>query len=213
MPRCSKRNTRVPLKLIDTANGVGINQDKDEESSMKRDEVYGNFGGKIGTNCEQMSNGGSKEQSSDDHQADKERSMDKNGEQALPFDVFLTTYDIALIDQDFLSHIPCHYAVINEAQRLKHPSSVDARITQLDNEIRNMSIDSSLVTYAINGIRSKYPDAALVIRLREKSPTFDELRSMMLLEESDMSHSSSGNFLLYNTPSSPIYLLHLLRNC
>ncbi|GKA97578.1 probable helicase CHR10 isoform X1 [Tanacetum coccineum] len=45
-------------------------------------------------------------------------------EQALPFDVFLTTYDIALIDQDFLSQIPCHYAVINEAQRLKHPSSV-----------------------------------------------------------------------------------------
>uniref|UniRef100_A0A0A9C7C7 Helicase ATP-binding domain-containing protein n=1 Tax=Arundo donax TaxID=35708 RepID=A0A0A9C7C7_ARUDO len=36
----------------------------------------------------------------------------------------MTTYDIALIDQDFLSQIPWHYAVIDEAQRLKNPSSV-----------------------------------------------------------------------------------------
>ncbi|PPS19451.1 hypothetical protein GOBAR_AA01110 [Gossypium barbadense] len=43
---------------------------------------------------------------------------------SLPFDVLLTTYDIALIDQDFLSQIPWHYAVIDEAQRLKNPSSV-----------------------------------------------------------------------------------------
>lgn len=42
----------------------------------------------------------------------------------LPFDVLLTTYDIALMDQDFLSQIPWHYAVIDEAQRLKNPSSV-----------------------------------------------------------------------------------------
>lgn len=47
--------------------------------------------------------------------------------QALPFDVLLTTYDIALIDQDFLSQIPWHYAVIDEAQRLKNPSSVGLR--------------------------------------------------------------------------------------
>ncbi|KAL4562871.1 hypothetical protein LXL04_026902 [Taraxacum kok-saghyz] len=43
---------------------------------------------------------------------------------SLPFDVLLTTYDIALIDQDFLSQIPWSYAVIDEAQRLKNPSSV-----------------------------------------------------------------------------------------
>ncbi|KAL6649005.1 hypothetical protein ACP70R_013229 [Stipagrostis hirtigluma subsp. patula] len=42
----------------------------------------------------------------------------------LSFDVLLTTYDIALMDQDFLSQIPWHYAVIDEAQRLKNPSSV-----------------------------------------------------------------------------------------
>ncbi|XP_062073253.1 probable helicase CHR10 isoform X2 [Humulus lupulus] len=42
----------------------------------------------------------------------------------LPFDVLLTTYEIALMDQDFLSQIPWHYAVIDEAQRLKNPYSV-----------------------------------------------------------------------------------------
>ncbi|XP_062209511.1 probable helicase CHR10 isoform X3 [Phragmites australis] len=48
-------------------------------------------------------------------------SSDSNG---LSFDVLMTTYDIALMDQDFLSQIPWHYAVIDEAQRLKNPSSV-----------------------------------------------------------------------------------------
>ncbi|KAF7844920.1 putative helicase CHR10 isoform X1 [Senna tora] len=42
----------------------------------------------------------------------------------LPFDVMLTTYDIALMDQDFLAQIPWKYAIIDEAQRLKNPSSV-----------------------------------------------------------------------------------------
>ncbi|XP_020094090.1 probable helicase CHR10 isoform X4 [Ananas comosus] len=43
---------------------------------------------------------------------------------AFPFDVLLTTYDVALMDRHFLSQIPWHYAVIDEAQRLKNPSSV-----------------------------------------------------------------------------------------
>ncbi|KAK8983078.1 hypothetical protein V6N11_057836 [Hibiscus sabdariffa] len=52
----------------------------------------------------------------------KDKSL--NNALSLPFDVLLTTYDIALMDQDFLSQIPWHYAVIDEAQRLKNPSSV-----------------------------------------------------------------------------------------
>ncbi|XP_074272826.1 putative helicase CHR10 isoform X2 [Silene latifolia] len=43
---------------------------------------------------------------------------------SLPFDVLLTTYDITLIDQDFLSQLQWQYAVIDEAQRLKNSSSV-----------------------------------------------------------------------------------------
>jgi SNF2 family DNA or RNA helicase len=46
--------------------------------------------------------------------------------QELSFDVLLTTYDIALMDQDFLSQIPWHYAIIDEAQHLKNPSSVNS---------------------------------------------------------------------------------------
>ncbi|KAI9075943.1 hypothetical protein K1719_042099 [Acacia pycnantha] len=48
----------------------------------------------------------------------------------LPFDILLTTYDIALIDQDFLSQIPWQYAIIDEAQRLKNPSSVLYNVLQ-----------------------------------------------------------------------------------
>uniref|UniRef100_A0A0V0IUF3 Putative chromodomain-helicase-DNA-binding protein 1-like n=1 Tax=Solanum chacoense TaxID=4108 RepID=A0A0V0IUF3_SOLCH len=43
---------------------------------------------------------------------------------SLPFDVLLTTYDIVLLDEDFLSQVPWCYAIIDEAQRLKNPSSV-----------------------------------------------------------------------------------------
>ncbi|GKE94703.1 hypothetical protein Tco_1579558 [Tanacetum coccineum] len=50
------------------------------------------------------------------------------------------------------------------------------RLANLDSPVK----DTSLVTYAVNGIQSKYSDVARIIRLREKAPTFDELRSMML---------------------------------
>ncbi|WCJ27057.1 Chromatin-remodeling ATPase INO80 [Euphorbia peplus] len=58
------------------------------------------------------------------HEHVKEQPTSTGDESVLPFDVLLTTYDIALMDQDFLSQIPWHYAVIDEAQRLKNPSSV-----------------------------------------------------------------------------------------
>uniref|UniRef100_A0A2N9G4R4 Helicase ATP-binding domain-containing protein n=1 Tax=Fagus sylvatica TaxID=28930 RepID=A0A2N9G4R4_FAGSY len=53
----------------------------------------------------------------------KEQSSSYKGS-LLPFDILLTTYDVALMDQDFLSQIPWQYAVIDEAQRLKNPFSV-----------------------------------------------------------------------------------------
>nr|GEV40813.1 NBS-containing resistance-like protein [Tanacetum cinerariifolium] len=74
-------------------------------------------------------------------------------------------------------------------------------LVNLDSPVK----DSSLVTYAVNGIRSKYPDAGRVIRLREIAPIC-ELRSMMLLEESDMSHQSVSQSILHNTSSSPTML-------
>nr|GEW56808.1 hypothetical protein [Tanacetum cinerariifolium] len=131
-----------------------------------------------------------------------------------------------VIDDDTSAH-----GIWKRLKDLFH-NNKDARVTQLDNEIRNMAIgslsvtdffqeikskadrlanldssvkDTSLVTYAVNGIQST--DAARVIRLWEKAPTFNELRLMMLLEESDMSHQSVSSRLLHNTPSSPTVLV------
>uniref|UniRef100_A0ACD5WPM2 Uncharacterized protein n=1 Tax=Avena sativa TaxID=4498 RepID=A0ACD5WPM2_AVESA len=55
---------------------------------------------------------------------DVQKSSASSASNELPFDVLLTSYDIALMDQDFLSQIPWLYVVIDEAQRLKNPSSV-----------------------------------------------------------------------------------------
>ncbi|GJV62533.1 ribonuclease H-like domain-containing protein [Tanacetum coccineum] len=133
-----------------------------------------------------------------------------------------------IVDVDSTAH-----SVWKRLQDLFHDNK-DARITQLDNEIRNMAIgtssitdffqqikskvdcladldspmkDTSLVTYAINGVRSKYSDVVRIIRLREKALTFDDLWPLMLLEESDMSQSSHGNSLFHNTSSSPTVLV------
>jgi len=65
----------------------------------------------------------------------------------LSFDVLLTTYDIALMDQDFLSQIPWHYAIIDEAQHLKNPSSMPKLIKQTDN-LRLLNTYSKHLCYA-----------------------------------------------------------------
>ncbi|PWA37042.1 hypothetical protein CTI12_AA594320 [Artemisia annua] len=116
-----------------------------------------------------------------------------------------------------------------------------SRIIQLDNEIRNMVIgnmsvtdyfqdikskadrlanlgskvsDSSLVTYTINGLRAKFPEIVRIIRHREPLPSFDQVRSMILLEESDMAqitqalssdnlNSSSPTVLVASTTNNP----------
>ncbi|GJX54090.1 hypothetical protein Tco_0282459 [Tanacetum coccineum] len=91
-------------------------------------------------------------------------------------------------------------SMTNFFQQIK--SKVDC-LANLDSSVK----DSSLVTYAVNGIRSKYSDVACVIRLWEKAPTFEELWSMMLLEESDMSHQPIGQSLLHNTSSLPMMLV------
>ncbi|PWA54856.1 hypothetical protein CTI12_AA432220 [Artemisia annua] len=125
------------------------------------------------------------------------------------------------------------HEVWKKLQDLFHDNKT-ARIIQLDNEIRNMAIgnlsvndffqeikskadrlanlgspvsDSSLVTYAINGLRAKFPDIARIIRHRDELPKFDKVRSMVLLEETDMqqlTHTLSSTHL---TSSSPTVLV------
>ncbi|GKA29286.1 WRKY family transcription factor [Tanacetum coccineum] len=85
----------------------------------------------------------------------------------------------------------------------------DARVTQLDNEIRNMAIGSSSVTDFFQDIKSKADRLANLDS--PKAPIFDELRSIMLLEESDMSHSLVSQSILHNTSSSPTVLVASTR--
>lgn len=43
---------------------------------------------------------------------------------ALPFDILLTTYELAVLDAKFLSRLCWRYCIIDEAQRLKNSATV-----------------------------------------------------------------------------------------
>lgn len=47
----------------------------------------------------------------------------------LPFDVLLTSYDLAMVDVAFLSCFRWHYSIIDEAQRLKNSSAVSLHLS------------------------------------------------------------------------------------
>ncbi|GJS76143.1 putative nucleotidyltransferase, ribonuclease H [Tanacetum coccineum] len=121
-----------------------------------------------------------------------------------------STISPKLVDMIVDDSITAH-GVWKRLQNIFHDNK-DARVVQLDNEIRNMVIgnlsvndyfqelkskadrlanldspvsDSSLVTYAINGARSKFTEVARIFHHHEKLPTFYEARSMILLEEMD----------------------------
>ncbi|GKE35911.1 Toll/interleukin-1 receptor domain-containing protein [Tanacetum coccineum] len=85
-------------------------------------------------------------------------------------------------------------------QELK--SKVD-RLTNLGSKVS----DESLVTYAINGSRSKFLEIAQSIRHREKLPTFDEARSIILLEEWDWHTQQQTPNVFHSTSSSPTVLI------
>ncbi|PWA49388.1 WRKY family transcription factor [Artemisia annua] len=133
-----------------------------------------------------------------------------------------------VIDDTTLAH-----EVSARLKALFHDNKV-ARIIQLDNEIRNMVIgnmsvmdyfqevkskedrlanlgstvrDSSLVTYTINGLRVRFPEVVCIIRHKEPLPTFDQVRSMILLEESDMAQLTQALSSANLTSSSPIVLM------
>jgi hypothetical protein len=103
---------------------------------------------------------------------------------SLPFDVLLTTYDIALMDQDFLSQIPWQYAVIDEAQRLKNPSSVRwtyLEISLIYSSIVGLLVDDELI---LCGYSSDYElhhnhnvDMFIESLISSKNPVFSRLSS------------------------------------
>ncbi|PWA63386.1 hypothetical protein CTI12_AA349500 [Artemisia annua] len=138
-----------------------------------------------------------------------------------------------VIDDTTMAH-----EVWKKLKELFHDNKA-SRVIQLDNEIRNMAIgtstvndyfqdikskadrlanlgspvtDSSLVTYAINGLRAKFPEIARIIRHRETLPTFDQVRSMVLLEESDMAQLSNTLSSTHLSSNSPTVLLATSTN-
>nr|XP_043622310.1 probable helicase CHR10 [Erigeron canadensis] len=125
--------------------------------------------------------------------------------QALPFDVILTTYDIALIDQDFLSQIPWHYAVIDEAQRLKNPSSV------LYNVLREHYIMPRCLLMTGTPIQNSLTELWALMRfcmasifgtLEQFSFTFKEARGASIVKEKSKSLKYVlGAFMLRRTKS------------
>ncbi|PWA61520.1 hypothetical protein CTI12_AA364210 [Artemisia annua] len=72
--------------------------------------------------------------------------------------------------------------------------------------------DSSLVTYTINGLRAKFPELVRIIRHKEPFPTFEQVRSMVLLEESDMAHITTALYSAHLTSSSPTVLVATTTN-
>ncbi|GKA62259.1 Toll/interleukin-1 receptor domain-containing protein [Tanacetum coccineum] len=125
------------------------------------------------------------------------------------------------------------HGVWKRLQNIFHDNK-DARVVQLNNEIRNIVIgnlfvndyfqelkskadqctnldspvsDSSLVTYAINGARSKFSKVSRIIRHHEKLHTFDEARSLILLEERGWLNQQQNPNVFHNTSSSPTVLV------
>ncbi|GJT20842.1 ribonuclease H-like domain-containing protein [Tanacetum coccineum] len=69
----------------------------------------------------------------------------------------------------------------------------DAQVIRLGNEIRNIAIDSNLVTYAINGLRVRYLEIAHIIRHMGTLPMFDQVARCKFVLDSNAYDSSVPN--------------------
>ncbi|KAJ6879083.1 chromodomain-helicase-DNA-binding protein 1-like isoform X1 [Populus alba x Populus x berolinensis] len=119
----------------------------------------------------------------------------------LPFDVLLTTYDIALVDKEFLSQIPWHYAIVDEAQRLKNPKSVKRQFKTLKSILKSFMLRrtkstlikcGNLVLPSLTEITVMAP----LVSLQKKvyaSILRKELPKLLALSSSASSHQSLQN--------------------
>nr|GEU61894.1 hybrid signal transduction histidine kinase M [Tanacetum cinerariifolium] len=108
---------------------------------------------------------------------------------------------------------------------------------QLDNELRNLSIgnlsitqyfskikdmldllanmeapvsEKSLITYAVNGLGSKFDHVASIIRHRDPIPNFDTARFILLVEESILNRENNSSSL--GSPSTTFVLITTFKN-
>ncbi|PWA70588.1 hybrid signal transduction histidine kinase M [Artemisia annua] len=124
-------------------------------------------------------------------------------------------------------------ALWDHIQGLFHDNK-DARAIALDNELRSIKIgtmsineyctkiksladrlknlgsvvsDKNLVTYAVNGLDSRYQTIVKIIRHREPLPSFETARSMLLLDESTMNEEAGASSIFDSNSSSPTVLV------
>ncbi|GJR32356.1 ribonuclease H-like domain-containing protein [Tanacetum coccineum] len=110
----------------------------------------------------------------------------------------------------------------------------DARAINLDNELRSIKIgkmtvneyctkirsmadrlinlgcvvsDKNLVIYTINGLDSRFATLVEIIRNRETFPSFENIRTMLLLKESSFNNDSGSSTDFSSSSSSPTVLL------
>ncbi|GKA38553.1 hybrid signal transduction histidine kinase M [Tanacetum coccineum] len=110
----------------------------------------------------------------------------------------------------------------------------DARAINLDNELRSIKIgkmtvneyctkirsmadrlinlgcvvsDKNLVIYTINGLDSRFATLVEIIRNRETFPSFENVRTMLLLKESSFNNDSGSSTDFSSSSSSPTVLL------
>ncbi|GJZ23302.1 ribonuclease H-like domain-containing protein [Tanacetum coccineum] len=110
----------------------------------------------------------------------------------------------------------------------------DARAINLDNEVRSIKIgkmtvneyctkirsmsdrlinlgcvvsDKNLVIYTINGLDSRFATLVEIIRNRETFPSFENVRTMLLLKESSFNNDSGSSTDFSSSSSSPTVLL------
>nr|GEV57228.1 dehydrogenase, E1 component [Tanacetum cinerariifolium] len=139
-----------------------------------------------------------------------------NSERAEPVCMAIQPYGTALVDpyheiNDSLVFIWMYYTISPKLVDMVIDDSVTAckiegkaaRLANLGSEVS----DSSLVTYAINGIRVKFPEISLIIRPWEPLPMFDMTRFMMLLEENEMLHQTSATSSFHNSSPSPTTMM------
>ncbi|GKB80915.1 hybrid signal transduction histidine kinase M [Tanacetum coccineum] len=110
----------------------------------------------------------------------------------------------------------------------------DARAINLDNELRSIKIgkmtvneyctkirsmsdrlinlgcvvsDKNLVIYTINGLDSRFATLVEIIRNRETFPSFENVRTMLLLKDSSFNNDSGSSTDFSSSSSSPTVLL------
>ncbi|GJX76874.1 hybrid signal transduction histidine kinase M [Tanacetum coccineum] len=124
-------------------------------------------------------------------------------------------------------------ALCDHLKELFHDNK-DARAINLDNELRSIKIgkmtvneyctkirsmadrlinlgcvvsDKNLVIYTINGLDSRFATLVEIIRNRETFPSFENVRTMLLLKESSFNNDSGSSTDFSSSSSSPTVLL------